>query len=198
MGALVQGRDGNLYGSSYSGGTSDDGSIFKVSLSGAITVVHDFTTTEGGSCYSSFVLNTDGNFIWNPQRGQLGRWLRVQSHPSGSLDQAAHVQWVAALTETTSGPLTLGSDGNFLRNYRQRRHEQFGNVLQDHCVGNAHHHLFLYFQQFPAGTYDVIQGTDGNFYGSTGNAGTAGTIVKITSAGVLTTLHTFTGAPRRI
>jgi uncharacterized repeat protein (TIGR03803 family) len=42
----------------------------------------------------------------------------------------------------------------------------------------------------------LIQGGDGNFYGTTlgGGRGNAGTVYKLTPSGVLTTLHQFTGA----
>lgn len=48
--------------------------------------------------------------------------------------------------------------------------------------------------EFP--TAGVIQGTDGNFYGVTGSGGSIGygTVFKITSAGVLTVLHSFIGS----
>src|ERR1051325_12151670 len=42
----------------------------------------------------------------------------------------------------------------------------------------------------------LVQGSDGNFYGTTGRNGASnsGTVFKMTSAGVLTTLVEFTGA----
>jgi uncharacterized repeat protein (TIGR03803 family) len=41
----------------------------------------------------------------------------------------------------------------------------------------------------------LIQGTDGNIWGTTGGggAGSLGTIFKMTPAGVLTTMHSFSG-----
>jgi uncharacterized repeat protein (TIGR03803 family) len=46
--------------------------------------------------------------------------------------------------------------------------------------------------QFPNA---LVQASDGNFYGSTYGNGTAGTVFRITPAGVVTTLQTFTGPP---
>src|SRR5439155_229010 len=43
----------------------------------------------------------------------------------------------------------------------------------------------------------LVQGSDGNFYGTTplGGAHAKGTVFKIDSAGTLTTLHSFSGSP---
>jgi uncharacterized repeat protein (TIGR03803 family) len=55
---------------------------------------------------------------------------------------------------------------------------------------------------FPNGSgpnVELIQGTDGNFYGTTANGGNnnctdgCGTVFKITAKGVLTSLHSFDG-----
>src|SRR5260370_39978777 len=46
-------------------------------------------------------------------------------------------------------------------------------------------------------TIVLVQGTDGNFYGTTGAGGAnnAGTVFKITPAGALTTLYSFCSRP---
>ncbi len=54
------------------------------------------------------------------------------------------------------------------------------------------------FQVFPNGenpAAPLVQGSDGNLYGTTENGGTngAGTVFKISTNGVLTTLYSFTG-----
>src|SRR5258708_1147783 len=59
--ALVQGRDGNLYGTTAILGTSDFGTIFKITPDGQHTLIHNFT---GGEGYfpSGLVLGTNGRF----------------------------------------------------------------------------------------------------------------------------------------
>jgi len=39
-GAVAQGRDGDMYGASQFGGTSDNGTLYKMTPSGAITVLY--------------------------------------------------------------------------------------------------------------------------------------------------------------
>src|SRR5262249_25656465 len=41
-GALVQAMNGNFYGTTYSGGASGDGTVFKITPSGALTTLHSF------------------------------------------------------------------------------------------------------------------------------------------------------------
>jgi len=44
---LTQATDGNLYGTTYSGGTNGNGTIFEITLLGAFTTLHNFTGTDG-------------------------------------------------------------------------------------------------------------------------------------------------------
>jgi uncharacterized repeat protein (TIGR03803 family) len=44
---LVQGTDGNLYGTTSAGGANGDGTAFKITLDGAVTTLHSFDGTDG-------------------------------------------------------------------------------------------------------------------------------------------------------
>ena len=45
--SLIQGRDGNLYGTSNDGGASGHGSVFKVTPGGVLTTLHSFCSQPG-------------------------------------------------------------------------------------------------------------------------------------------------------
>ncbi|HEY3762673.1 MAG TPA: choice-of-anchor tandem repeat GloVer-containing protein [Verrucomicrobiae bacterium] len=64
--ALVQGSDGNLYGTTYSYGANGDGAIFQISTNGNLTPLVNFTGTTGIALgvnpEGSLVQGTDGNF----------------------------------------------------------------------------------------------------------------------------------------
>src|SRR5438552_1229765 len=60
--AVVQGPDGNLYGTTPSGGTSNNGTVFKITPAGTLTVLYDFDITHGEYPFSGLTLGTDGNF----------------------------------------------------------------------------------------------------------------------------------------
>jgi uncharacterized repeat protein (TIGR03803 family) len=59
---LVQGRDGNFYGTTNSGGTDNYGTVFKITPSGALTTLDNFNGTDGYDSAGAMVLGTDGNF----------------------------------------------------------------------------------------------------------------------------------------
>ena len=49
-GPLAQGRDGDLYGWSYNGGATNNGSIWKTDPSGTVSVIYNFAS--GNDCQS--------------------------------------------------------------------------------------------------------------------------------------------------
>ena len=62
-GRLVQGRDGNLYGTTeYTTSSVQLGVIFKITLTGQYTVLHSFSGADGASPEAGLTLGNDGNF----------------------------------------------------------------------------------------------------------------------------------------
>jgi uncharacterized repeat protein (TIGR03803 family) len=63
---LVLGRDGNFYGSSFSGGstacTNGCGTIFRITPAGQFTTLHMFNGNTDGSNPSGLTMASDGNF----------------------------------------------------------------------------------------------------------------------------------------
>ena len=67
---LAQGSDGNLYGTTYGGGSSGAGGIFKITLQGVLTPLYDFTGgSDGGSSFATPAIGNDGNFYGTTQLG---------------------------------------------------------------------------------------------------------------------------------
>ena len=62
-GALVLGTDGNFYGAAAGNGHEYDGSVFKMALSGAFTILHTFDITDGINSPSSLVEGSNGSFM---------------------------------------------------------------------------------------------------------------------------------------
>src|SRR5579862_9049277 len=46
--ALVQAKDGNLYGTAHSGGANDDGTVFRITAGGTLTTLYSFTGASDG------------------------------------------------------------------------------------------------------------------------------------------------------
>jgi uncharacterized repeat protein (TIGR03803 family) len=160
---LVQGPDGNFYGTTYFGGdltcNAPDGcgTVFKITSKGRLTTLLSFNGTDGANPEAGLVLGTDGNFYGTTEFG-------------GDLTCKAPYGCGSVFKITPGGRLTTlhsfdGTDGS---------------------VPFA----------------GLVQGTDGNFYGTTEEGGAydnckfgCGTVFKITSGGTLTTLHSFSGSP---
>ena len=59
---LVLDSGGNLYGTTYDGGTYGFGTVFKTAANGQETVLHSFTgTPDGANSYAGLILDTNGN-----------------------------------------------------------------------------------------------------------------------------------------
>jgi uncharacterized repeat protein (TIGR03803 family) len=73
LGVLVQGPDGNFYGTTYEGGAYNEGSVFKISASGVYTLLYSFhdvsPTFDGQIPWAGLVLGSDGNFYGTTQFG---------------------------------------------------------------------------------------------------------------------------------
>jgi uncharacterized repeat protein (TIGR03803 family) len=59
---LMQASDGNFYSTSYSGGTNDAGTVYRMSPTGAVTVIYNFDGTEGYG-YAPLVQDAKG-YLW--------------------------------------------------------------------------------------------------------------------------------------
>ncbi|MEP6710057.1 MAG: choice-of-anchor tandem repeat GloVer-containing protein, partial [Verrucomicrobiota bacterium] len=60
IGPLVQGTDGNFYGYS-TGGATNQQEIYKITASGAFTMLHSMTAAEGNASRNGLIQATDGN-----------------------------------------------------------------------------------------------------------------------------------------
>ena len=79
---LIQGTDGNFYGTSYKGGdlTLSGGTVFRCTPEGVVTVLHGFTDPEGDSPEGGLVQGSDGNLYGTTEAGgiaNLGAVYRV-------------------------------------------------------------------------------------------------------------------------
>jgi uncharacterized repeat protein (TIGR03803 family) len=84
--SLIQASDGNLYGTTFDGGTQNYGTIFKVTLAGTLTTIHRFDLVYGANPYGGLIQASDGNlygltfFGGSPGPGVIYR-LNIASDP---------------------------------------------------------------------------------------------------------------------
>lgn len=69
---LVLGNDGNFYGTTAYGGSSDFGTVFKMTTGGGLTSLISFNNTNGRTPRAGLVLGRDGHFYGTTSDGGPG------------------------------------------------------------------------------------------------------------------------------
>ena len=73
-GIIAQGRDGNMFSTTPDTWTGGEGTVFKITSSGAVTTLHSFSGTDGAESVSGLTLATGGHYWGTTARGGL-LWL---------------------------------------------------------------------------------------------------------------------------
>jgi uncharacterized repeat protein (TIGR03803 family) len=174
--SLVQGTDGNFYGTTEAGGTycysfgqAGCGTVFKITPEGTLTTLYNFCShsncTDGIWPYAGLTVGTDGNFYGTTALGgadgELGLGTFFQITPAGRLTTRYSFcsQPDCADGSKPEAALVLAADGNF-----------YGTTTNG---GNV---------------YDGATGYCPASYG-------CGTLFKITTSGKLITLYSFCSQP---
>jgi uncharacterized repeat protein (TIGR03803 family) len=197
-GSLIQGVDGNLYGTTGTGGASGNGTIFKVTLTPTVveSLVHSFAGgSSDGSRPNSIIQGSDGNFYGTtPSGGANGAGTVYSMTPAG----VETLLWSFGGSGDGSSPqarLVQGSDGNFYGTTSAGGANSDGTVFMITPTGTETL-LYSFGGTAADGTDPVaslIQASDGNFYSTTTNGGanSLGTVFRITPLGVETVLYSF-------
>jgi len=217
---LTLGRDGNFYGTttitcSGLGG----GNVFKITPGGMLTFLHDFHERDGSTPFAGLVLGTDGSFYGVTAAGGTsnncggegcGVVFKITSGGQLTTLYSFCPQSGCADGNEPYGGLVEGTDGNFYGT------TLLGGITNSNCQTGCG----TVFKITPSGALTtlyrfcslancsdgnglfagLVQGRDGNFYGTTQYGGTnnncgtgegCGTAFKITPSGVLTTIYNF-------
>jgi uncharacterized repeat protein (TIGR03803 family) len=205
---VVLGTDGNFYGTTSGGGTSNFGTVFKITPAGKLTTLHNFTGPDGEYPVTPLIQATNGSLYGTTSAGGNG----VYSNTGTVFQITTAGKFTSLYTFCPAGSncndgfspngLMQASDGNFYGT-------TFGGGL-DLCSGAGAAWkitptgtltvLFSFCQSNGVGGYSpnskLVQGTNGNFYGTTSGGGSNGisengTIFEVTPAGGLTLLYSF-------
>jgi uncharacterized repeat protein (TIGR03803 family) len=218
---LIQGADGNFYGTTFSGGAYDYGTVFRVTPQGDLTTLHSFCSqTSGGICtdgaypLGGLVQGTNGDFYGTTNIGGtgivadcgVGCGTVFEITATGKLTT---LYSFCTLTNCTDGdapfaPLMLGSSGNFYGTtyYGGANYSGIAGTIFEITPTGKLTTLYSFCSQGTGGSCTdgsgpsagLVQATNGNFYGSTSSGGAHkyGTIFQSTPAGKLTSLYSFT------
>ena len=197
--ALVQGIDGNLYGTTSQGGANSCpapyvgcGTIFRINAGGTLTTLHSFSSTDG-ALPVALVQATNANFYGTTAFGGNNSNL-------GTVFKFSHAGVLTTLHSFDAndgsyptGGLIQAIDRNLYGTAQQGGSSNFGTVFKITPQGEL---TTLYSFDLTSGAdplAGLVQATNGDFYGTSLFGGTAndGTIFKINSGGAVTTLHSF-------
>jgi uncharacterized repeat protein (TIGR03803 family) len=218
---LVQGSDGNFYGTTSGGGYDDgsalgegkgDGTVFKITTKGVLTSLYLFTdgdnlgdVNDGFEPQCALLQGSDGNFYGTTldsvfelgTNGVLTGLLPNGFNGYDGLDAQAS--------------LVQGNDGNFYGTTLEGgigyspyspNNTAAGTVFKISTNGVLTSLQSFSYTNVDNGLYPsagLLQGSDGNFYGTTSGHGpgsqvrSRGTVFKMSPNGILTSLHSFAG-----
>ena len=198
---LVQGTDGNLYGTTNGGGPYDDGTVFKITPAGKLTTLHNFDNNDGSNPVSGLVLDLSGNFYGTASGGGASSYYGTvyKISPAGKLTTVYNFCSQQGCHDGADPYSALVQDpnGNFYGTTNQGGDQGSGTVFKVTPSGKLTRlHSFAYAEGV-APWAALLRGIDGDFYGSTsaGTNQTEGTIFRITSQGKFATVYTFCSKP---
>ncbi len=203
LAGLVQAMDGNFYGMTSAGGAYNHGTIFAATPAGAFGLLFSFDGTNGANPAGGLVQGADRNLYGTTAAGgtvyNSGTVFKIITNPTnraflrlfafaatnGAAPQAALVQGTdGTFYGTTAGGGTNGVAGGG------------DGTLFNMTAAGALTTLLQFSGTNGANPFaPLVQGLDGNFYGTTaaGGAHNRGSVFKLSPAGTLTTLYSFTG-----
>jgi uncharacterized repeat protein (TIGR03803 family) len=209
--SVVQGSDGNLYGTTYYGGRYNEGSIFKITADGGQTELYSFSGNNGiigstdGAGPLTLIQGSDGLLYGVTQSGGLYRVGTFFSLNTATTPAVVTLIHSFGQPGTQDGAIPFGiteiGGGNFLVTTYSGGTYAVGAIVQVHANGGF---TLLYpfsGQGGISGSTDgarpvgsVILGTDNYWYGLTQFGGTYnwGTAYKF-KAGAYIKLYSFTG-----
>ncbi|MGO8671772.1 MAG: choice-of-anchor tandem repeat GloVer-containing protein, partial [Capsulimonadaceae bacterium] len=199
---LLLGADGNFYGTTEYGGWSGSGTAYKVTTSGTVTILHNFSDgsvpDDGANPWAPLIQAFNGVLYGTTNAGGAGGNGTVFSMSTSGAETVLYS--FAPITGTIDGTdpnaVLLGSDGNLYGTTSAGGSAGFGTVYQLTTAGSE-----TILHNFSDGTvaYDganpqgaLIQANDGDFYGTASEGGVGGgAAFRMTSSGTFTILHAF-------
>jgi uncharacterized repeat protein (TIGR03803 family) len=176
----IQGRDGRIYGTTSEDDINDAGTVFVYDTNnGSRFILYRFEKTTGSNPVGGLVLGIDGNFYGTTQvGGTAGDGVLFKLAPNGAYTVLHNF---AGGTDGIypAGPPVQASDGNFYGVTGLITAEGDGASTAYQYVPSTG--VFTSFGYIPDTVAPLIQGSDGNLYGTFNNG--CGGIFELSTSG---------------
>ena len=184
-GILAQGRDGNLYGTTWGGqGGLNYGTVFKATPSGEVTTIYSFSGSDGTGPAGGLTLGSDGDFYGTTTNGGTigyGTIFKITAagvltilHSFGSSDAYPY------------SPPVQGKNGAF-----------YGVTSSGTAYSITSSGTYkLLSTSIPYYSYSpLLLASDGNFYGTSWQGGATynGSVYRMSATGAVKVIHNFGG-----
>ena len=197
-GVLFAAADGNMYGTTQSGGTNNRGTLFKLTPAGVHSVFGNLGTTSAAKPSGAVVRTSAGEFFGVTSEGGANAVGCVYRVTAAGVVSIIH-SFTSTGPRTPLGGLTLGADGLFYGTTTVGGNSGLGTIFKINTAG-----VITHFRHFDYSTGDLPLGpltvaSSGALYGVSQNGGTggAGTVYRIifpplVATVAATNLHTTT------
>ncbi len=201
-GGLIQASDGDLYGTTASGGLDNFGTVFRIKTNGSgFTKLHDFNGANGQNPYGRLIQATNGYLYGTTVGGgvnSVGTIFRIRTDGTGfellySFDEVGGNSSYGGLTQAANGKLygaAYGGGGTG---------EWVGSVFRIELDGSAYTKLHTFDNgedgKNPLYGGYLTQGRDGSLYGTTHSASASGgTVFRMANDSTFSTIRALAGS----
>jgi len=190
---LMQGTNGNFYGTTLTGGLDSSGTIFQVTPAGVLRTLYFFDNggTNGFNPTSALVQGPDGYLYGTTENGGANGWgIIFKTTTNGNLETVT--TFLNANGASPDQTMTLGADGNFYGTTSAGSTNGDGEIFQ--LMTNGSLNVLASFNSLNGlNPSKLTQGDDGDLYGTTFDGGIngVGSIFKVATNGALTSLFDF-------
>ena len=177
---LIQATDGNFYGTTPGGGVHGAGTVFRITPTGVLTTLHSFDATDGANPYSGLVQASNGAFYGTTaDGGRRDEGTIFEMTPSGKLKTIYNFCSIPYCPDgvVPYAGLIQANDGRFYGTTDAGGATNSGVIFKITVNGTLTTLYSFCAEGYPNCTdggnpfAGLLQGTDGNFYGTTFEGG---------------------------
>ena len=200
--SLVRDSAGNLYGTTFTGGAHNAGTVFRLAPSGNFSVLYTFAGgRSGANPYAGLIRDAKGNLYGTAETagnvqacGQDGCGVVFRVDPSGR-ETVLHAFRGGVDGSRPMGGLVRDTEGNLYGTTVAGGSNGLGTIFRVSKAGkNTVLHAFVAEEEVEPSSALVRDAAE-NLYGTASDGGPsdAGTVFKLDPSGTFTTLHNFDG-----